>query len=90
MSRDNDQKKKEVPYMEMSRDTDAYKSSDFLLSNHCSIFFPESTRFFQLPAFYLVHPWLTTLLLPWTNWLAPTMWTLAKVKTDLDNFLGPE
>ena len=34
MSRDNDQKRKDVPYMEMSRDTDAYKSSDFLLSNH--------------------------------------------------------
>ena len=29
MSRDNDQKMKEVPYMEMSRDTDAYKNSDF-------------------------------------------------------------
>ena len=29
MSRDNDQKRKEVPYMEMSRDTDAYISSNF-------------------------------------------------------------
>ena len=28
MSRDNDQKRKEYPYMEVSRDTGAYKSSD--------------------------------------------------------------
>ena len=28
MSRDNDQKRKEVPYFEVSRDTHAYKSSD--------------------------------------------------------------
>ena len=28
MSRDNDQKRKEHPYMEVSRDTGAYKSSD--------------------------------------------------------------
>ena len=51
---------------------------------------PKSTCFFQLPAFHLDHPWLTTLLLPSTNWLAPTMWTLARVKTDLDEFLGPK
>ena len=28
MSQDNDQKRKEYPYMEVSRDTDTYKSSD--------------------------------------------------------------
>ena len=38
MSRDNDQKRKEYPYMEVSRDTGAYKSSDLQLSNHCSTF----------------------------------------------------
>ena len=26
----------------------------------------------------------------WTNWLAPTMWTLVNAKTDLDEFLGPK
>ena len=30
--------------------------------------------------------WPTTLQQTWTNWLAPTMWTLASVKRDLDNF----
>ena len=33
MSRDNAQKRKENLYMEVSRDTDAYKSSDLQLSN---------------------------------------------------------
>ena len=28
MSRDNDQKRKAVPYLEVSRDTGAYQSSD--------------------------------------------------------------
>ena len=34
--------------------------------------------------------WPTTLQQPWTNWLAPTTWTLASVKRDLDVFLGPK
>ena len=33
---------------------------------------------------------LTTLKHPWTNWLAPTMWTLVNSKTDLDEFLCPK
>ena len=88
MSRDNDQKRKECPYMEMSRDNDVYKSNEMQLQNHSLTFIHESN--FQLPAFFLVQPWLTTLQKPWTNWLAPTMWTLANVKTDLDDFLGPK
>ena len=77
--------------MEVLRDTGAYKRSDLHLSNHCSAFFSQkSTRFLQLPAFYLVDPWPTTVQKPWTNWLVPTMWTLASVKTDLDSFLGPK
>ena len=90
-SRDNERKRKESLYMEVSRDSGGYKSSNLRFSNPCSTFIlKKSTRFFQLPACCLVHPWLTTLLLPWTNWLAPTMWTLASVKTDLDKFLGPK
>ena len=77
--------------MEVSRDTDAYKSSNFhSLKSLFNLHSQKSTRFFQLPAFYLVHPWLTILQKPWTNWLAPTMWTFARVKTDLDAFLGPK
>ena len=34
--------------------------------------------------------WLTTLQQRWTKLLAPTMWTLASVKRDLDGFLGPK
>ena len=75
----------------MTRDTDAYKSSNFHFSKSMFNFHSQkSTRFFQLPAFYLIHPWPTILQKPWTNWLAPTMWTLARVKTDLDAFLGPK
>ena len=91
LTRDNAQRMKEVPYMEVSRDTDAYKSSNFHFSKSLFNFHSQkSTRFFQLPAFYLVHPWPKILQKPWTNWLAPTMWTLARVKTDLDAFLGPK
>ena len=91
MSRDNDQKRKENPYMEVSRDTDAYKSSDLQLSNHCSTFILKN----QLASFSYQHSNLFTHGLQhykklWTNWLAPTMWTLASVKTDLDYFLGPK
>ena len=61
MSRDNDHKRKEVPYMEMSRDTVAYKSIDFHFFKSLFNFHSQkSTRFFQLPPFYLVHPWPTT------------------------------
>ena len=81
MTRDNDQKRKKVPYMEVSRDTDAYKSSKFhFLKSLFNFHSQKSTRFVQLPAFYLVHPWPTTLQKPWPNWLAPTMWTLARVR----------
>ena len=92
MTLDNDQKRKEVPYMEVSRDTDAYKSSNyhFLKSLLFNFHSQKSTRFFQLPAFQLVHPWPTILQKPWTNRLAPTMWTLARVETDLEAFLGPK
>ena len=41
MSRDNDQKRKESPYMEMSRDNDqkhAYISNEMLLQNHSLTF----------------------------------------------------
>ena len=34
--------------------------------------------------------WLTTLQHPWTNWLAPTMWTLVNAKTELDEFVAPK
>ena len=52
MTRDNDQKKKEVPYMEVSRDTDAYKSSNFHFSKSLfNLDSQKSTRLFQLPAF---------------------------------------
>ena len=65
------QKSKEVPYMEVSRDIYAYKSSNFhFLKSLFNFHSQKSTRFFQLPAFYLVHPWPTTLQKPWTNRLA--------------------
>ena len=46
MSRDNDQKRREDPYMEVSRDTGAYKSSDLHLSNHCSTLFLKNQLVF--------------------------------------------
>ena len=64
-TRDGDQKRKEIPYMEVSRDTEAYQSSNFHFSKSLFQFHSQkSTRFFQLPAFYLVHPWPTLLQKP--------------------------
>ena len=68
MTRDSDQKRKEVPYVEMARDNGAYKSSNFHFSKSLFNFHSQKpTRFFQLPAFYLVHPWPTILQKPWTS-----------------------
>ena len=69
-SRDNDQKRKESHYMEKSRDNDqkdAYKSNEMQLQNHSITFLHKNKSLFQPPPFYLVHPCLTTLLLPWTS-----------------------
>ena len=65
MTPDNDQKRKEFPYMEVSRDTDAYKNSNFnFLKSLFNFQSQKSTRFFQLPAIYHVHPWPTRLQKP--------------------------
>ena len=51
MTRDNDQKRREYPYMEVSRDTGAYKSSDLQHSNHCSTLILKN----QLASFSYQH-----------------------------------
>ena len=51
MSRDNNQKRKESPYKEISRDTSEFKSSDLYLSNHCSVFILKN----QLASFSYQH-----------------------------------
>ena len=68
MSHDNDRQRKGFPSMEMSRFNDqknASISNEKKLQNHSLIYNHKSN--FQLPAFHLVRPWLTTLLLPWTS-----------------------
>ena len=68
MLRDNDQKRKESPYMELSRDKDkkdAYISNEKQLQNHSLTHNHQSN--FQLPPFYLFHPWLKTLQKPLTS-----------------------
>ena len=70
MSLDNDQKKEESPYMEMPRDNDqkhAYIGYEMQLQNHSLTFVTKTNHSLQLSAFYLVDPWLTTLLLPWKS-----------------------
>ena len=66
LSRGNDQKRKEAPYMVFSRDNgqnDAYISNGMQLHNHSLFSSTETNHFFQLPAFYLNHLLLTTLML---------------------------
>ena len=56
--------------MEMSRDKDqknAYISQQMQLQNQSLTFIHKKNHFVQLPALYLFHSSLTTLLLPWTS-----------------------
>ena len=63
----------------------------FISKNHYFTLFYRIKLFFSLlQTTKLNLKWLTTLQQPWTNWLAPTMWTLVNAKTDLDDFLGPK
>ena len=60
----------------------------FISKNHYLTLFSRIKLFFSLLQTTTLNlKWLTTLQQPWTNWLAPTMWTLVKAKTDLENFL---
>ena len=62
----------------------------FFSKNHYFILFSRLKLFFSLlQTTKLNLKWLTTLQQPWTNWLAPTVWTLVNAKRDLDKFLGP-
>ena len=63
----------------------------FISKNHYFTPFSRIKLFFSLlQTTKLYLKWLTTLRQPWTNWLAPTMWTLVNAKTDSDDFLGPK
>ena len=56
--------------------------------NHYFTLFSRIKLFFSLlQTTKLNLKWLTTLQHSWTNWLAPTMWTLVNAKTDWMNFL---
>ena len=46
---------------------DAYIINEMQFKINLQLSFTKINHFFQLPAFYLVHAWLTTLLLPWTS-----------------------
>ena len=71
MSSDDVQKRKESPFMDKSRDNEqkkcVYINNEMRLTIILQLSFTKTNHFFQLPPFYLVHPWLTTLLLPWTS-----------------------
>ena len=62
------------------------KTPFFTLFSTLKLFF-----FFSFPQTKKLNlKWLTTLQHSWTNWLAPTTWTLVNVMTDLNEFLGPK
>ena len=91
-SHDNDQEKKCSKFLKLSRDSvrkKAYRSKKLSFSPKYLHFFSssENNQFFQLPTFYLIHPALTTLLIPYASYLLPNMWSMENAKTDLDLFL---
>ena len=70
--------------------TDAYRSNKLKLQNHSITTIRKNKSVsFQLLTFYLVHPWPSKLMLPWTSYIEQTMWILANAKTDLDYFFAP-
>ena len=63
----------------------------FSSKNHYFTLFTRIKLFFSLLQTTKMNlKWLKTLQQLWTNWLAPTIWTLVNAKTDLDEFLGPK
>ena len=66
-------------------------TSLFISNNHYFTLFSSINLFFSLlQTTKLNLKWLTTPQQPWTNWLAPTMWTLVNTKTDWDESLRPK
>ena len=68
-------------------------NSLFISKNLYFTLFPRKKMFFFfsiLQTTKLNLRWPTTLQQPWTNWLAPTMWTLVNAKTGLNNFRDPK
>ena len=65
MSCDNDQKRGNLPIRKChvtKTKNGASVSNKLQLQNHSLIFIHRENNFFKLPAFFLVHIWLTTLL----------------------------
>ena len=92
MPRDKDQKKEgisldgNVTWKWRKRPYERFFSSKIALCVSVSSFF----HFFQVQDCYVIHAWLTTLLLRWTGQFVPIMWTLEDHMTDLNNFVGPK
>ena len=91
MSCDNEQKIEKLPIWKfhMPKTTKRVVTQQFsalksYFNFHCQNFFDC----FQLPACYLIHSWLTTLLLPPKSQDKTIKWTLEKVKISLVIFLG--
>ena len=86
-SQDNARKRKHHVTM---CDKKAYISNKLERQSHSLRFLLKNKHQFHLPAFFLNHALLTTLLLPWTNSVVPTLWTLENAVTDLIYCLGPK
>ena len=90
MTRDKDQKSKEVPYMEVSRDTDAYKSSNFHFSKSLFNFHSQKNSLLSATSILSRSPMVYNTTETLDKLVCTTMWTLARVKTDLDASPGPK
>ena len=93
-----------IPSMEIMPNQVDYKKQFVFSKNHYFTFFARIKFFFFFFFFFFSSSsashfsplqttklnlnWPTTLRQPWTIWLAPTLRTLASVKTDVDDFLG--
>ena len=74
MSRDNDQKRKEYPYMEVSRDPGAYKKSVTYSSQIIvQLSFSKINSFLSATSILSRLPMAYNTTASWKNWLAPIM-----------------
>ena len=69
-------------------DNKAYISNKLDRQSHSPKFHLKNKHQFHLPAFFLIHALLRTLLRPWKNSVVPTLWTLENAVTDLIYSLG--
>ena len=90
MSRDNDHKRKYFLKKKYGVTLARTKAVIYIPQINVQLSFLKFNSLLSATSILSRSPMAYNTTETWTNWLVPTMWTLASVKTYLDNFLGPK